>query len=151
MNRCQQGCKDNFGEMRCSREHDHRGACYFERLSEPVGYVESLRAALGQFRDAFANRGETTSLHEWNERLKVADAFAARALAADPPPADSGLPTDAEASRNMAQALARIREIADFPNTPGGDMLPDLMGRLETIWKIANGETPARSKSEETP
>ena len=43
-------------------------------------------------------------------------------------------------------ALARIREIADFPNTPGGDMLPDLMGRLETIWKIAGGAdlTPLR-------
>lgn len=49
-------------------------------------------------------------------------------------------------ARNMAQALARIREIADFPNTPGGDMLPDLMGRLETIWKIANGETEQSSQ-----
>jgi len=36
--------------------------------------------------------------------------------------------------------FARIREIADFPSTPGADMLPDLMGRLESIYHLANGE-----------
>lgn len=48
--------------------------------------------------------------------------------------------TTPEQVTNMARALAHIRNIADFPNTPGGDMLPELMGRLESIWKIANGE-----------
>lgn len=40
---------------------------------------------------------------------------------------------------NMARALARIREVADFD---AKDNTPELMGRLETIWQIANGEQP---------
>jgi hypothetical protein len=45
-----------------------------------LGELRTLRAALQGFRDAFANCGETTSLHEWNQRLKAADAVAAAAL-----------------------------------------------------------------------
>lgn len=41
--------------------------------------------------------------------------------------------------------LEKIRECADFPNEPGADMLPDLMGRLESIWHIADeGATPKK-------
>ncbi len=36
---------------------------------------------LREFSEAFGNRGETTSLHTWNERLKTADAKARKYLA----------------------------------------------------------------------
>lgn len=41
----------------------------------------NLRAALAEFCEAFRNRGETTSLHEWGERLKAVHANALEALA----------------------------------------------------------------------
>lgn len=37
-----------------------------------------VAAALRGYRDAFANGGETTSLHDWNERMKAADLVAAK-------------------------------------------------------------------------
>ncbi len=52
-----------------------------------------------------------------------------------------GLETDLRASTSYARAskaaFERIREHADFKNVPGGDMLPDLMGRLEVIYTEA--------------
>lgn len=42
--------------------------------------LDALRGALEGFRAAFANRGETTSLHAWHERLRAADAVAADVL-----------------------------------------------------------------------
>ena len=39
-----------------------------------------LRAALTAFCEAFENRGETTSLKEWNGRLKLANDSAREAL-----------------------------------------------------------------------
>lgn len=40
-----------------------------------------VRTALAAFCDAFNNRGETTSLHEWNKRLQTANNNATEALA----------------------------------------------------------------------
>ena len=40
-------------------------------------YAEAIDALRG-YRAAFANRGETTSLHDWNQRLKQADEAAAK-------------------------------------------------------------------------
>ena len=40
-----------------------------------------LRVALAEFCEAFTNRGETTPLHEWNNRMKAAHANALEALA----------------------------------------------------------------------
>ena len=37
-----------------------------------------VAGALTAFREAFANRGDSTSLHEWNERMKAADLLAAK-------------------------------------------------------------------------
>ena len=42
--------------------------------------LEALIEALTEFRTAFANRGERTSLHVWDQRMKKANAQAASAL-----------------------------------------------------------------------
>lgn len=55
---------------------------WLAELEAKRAQVDDLRAALTGFREAFANRGETTSLYEWNERLKAADAKAAHVLGA---------------------------------------------------------------------
>jgi hypothetical protein len=47
-----------------------------------------LRGALTSFCEAFDNRGETTSLKEWNSRLKLAYANAREALAGREPYSD---------------------------------------------------------------
>ena len=41
-----------------------------------------LREALKSFMEAFRNRGQWTSLHDWNEGMKIADEQARAALAA---------------------------------------------------------------------
>ena len=59
---------------------DPHGECAAEikRLTEERA---ELLAALNEFSEAFNNRGETTTLHAWNGRMKVADAHAIRAIA----------------------------------------------------------------------
>lgn len=42
--------------------------------------ANSLHAALWEFHEAFNNRGETTSLKEWNDRMRVADEKAIKEL-----------------------------------------------------------------------
>lgn len=48
-------------------------------------YERQLRAALAGMLEAFENRGEETSLHEWHERMKAAAIHARVALGNERP------------------------------------------------------------------
>mgnify|MGYP003393797241 CR=1 FL=1 len=52
-----------------------------EQRAEAMGdRANNLFGALLEFHNAFCNRGETTSLHDWNERMKRADEHACQVL-----------------------------------------------------------------------
>jgi hypothetical protein len=44
-----------------------------EQADKAMLHVADLTVALGAFCAAFSNDGETTSLHEWNKKMKAAD------------------------------------------------------------------------------
>ena len=56
-------------------------AAAFEAGAELTSPQDDLRMALTNLCDAFNNRGETTSIKEWNDRMKVAHDNAREALA----------------------------------------------------------------------
>lgn len=62
------------------------------------------------------------------------------------PQATSGIVRGFRCQVHQATALHQIAEIADFPNDPySQSALPDLMGRLEAIYQLAQEiQEPAR-------
>ena len=55
-----------------------------------LGSDTEARRLLRLWVDAFSNRGETTSLHEWNARMKEVDASTRQFLWPNTAPSQSG-------------------------------------------------------------
>ena len=82
------GCQPLEG---CARTLERELSALTAQIAEARRDAERLRerannlfGALLEFHNAFHNRGETTSLHEWNKRMKRADEHACQILPIPP-------------------------------------------------------------------
>jgi len=78
---------------------------------------EALRKALADFCNAFTNRGETTSLKQWNDRMKSAYDNAVLALGGQTHPSETKAiqhpQSHDEATKRIGECVREIEMIAD--------------------------------------
>ncbi len=101
-----------------------------KELTAPV-----LLAALTDFCNAFTNRGETTSLHEWNNRMKAAYAAAVEAL-------KNAAPQGSEHVRQSGDTLTPAQSRASDAPPPPAVAAPACCGETPCQW----GDHPCERK-----